>query len=410
MKSRLAVFTGNRGEFGILFPFIFELHNLFKIDLFVSGAHVLYPWNTINEIREKLKKHEMEIAIQKISLNSKKNIYQRSLAVIYNKMLSLLDPVKEKYLCAIVLGDRIETLGFSLAAFFSKVPLVHIGAGDVNNNPYFDTNVRHCITKVSHIFLTLNRKAKNVLIGMGEEEWRIKYIGMLSYDYDRLGLLPSVFELENTLKIRENGFSCICTYHPSHLKSDEENLNDFKTVYKAINHSQDIKKIIITYPNNDPGSKLMIEYLDHLKNRMINNQRFSFISNLGTETYLAIQKYFKTIIVGNSSSGLLETPFYCTPTINIGDRQNERLRSSNVMEVPIKEKIISDQLQYCISNYEKLKSYYESDRFYFGDGRAALKAYNTIKSLMKFEKGVILNKKFVIRKHRFENNSNSISS
>jgi GDP/UDP-N,N'-diacetylbacillosamine 2-epimerase (hydrolysing) len=188
------------------------------------------------------------------------------------------------------------------------------------------------------------------------------------------------------------------------MRSSQQNLEDFQTVVKAVRNTG--LKSILTYPNNDPGSKLLIPYIQNLELP----EQINIIPNLGTARLLALFKYFKVLVVGNSSSGLTETAFYCVPALNIGDRQTDRFRASNVFDVPLDEESIRDTLLYCVENYETLKAKFASDCLFFGDGTASVKAKHIISKLLKMSREKILFKKFISNKSPQNESDSSFST
>lgn len=395
-RPRTAFFTGNRAEFGLLFPLIMELSEEYLIDLFVSGAHLIDPWKSITDVRARIRKYDLPVNIIPVHIEARGDYYSRSLSCIYEFMLKHFSRYEEKlpYRFSVLLGDRIETMGFALASFYRKVPVIHLCGGDVANVPYFDTSVRHSISKLSHLHFTTNELSKKVLEQMGEEEQRIYVTGNPSYDYDRMGLLPAADELRNEFGIDENEFVLLCTYHASPFKTDEENLNDFGKLFEVLGEIENARSII-TYPNNDPGSGLMISFLDEKRN--CTDMSRLIVTSLGTEKYLAFLKHFKTIVIGNSSSVLTETAFYRTPAINIGDRQTDRFRGVNVFDCGTNADDIRALILQITDNYSHLKEDFTVTKYFFGDGNAAPAAKKIIDSLSGEPKERLLLKKFVIR-------------
>jgi GDP/UDP-N,N'-diacetylbacillosamine 2-epimerase (hydrolysing) len=386
--NKIAIFTGNRAEFGYLFPLILQMKDNFNLELFISGAHLLPPWNTVEEIEWKFAEHNVKCKLHKIYLKGLKEPYKESFGRIYQYSI---DKLNSGFKYSIVLGDRIESMGFASASFFMNIPIVHINGGDIVNVPYFDTNVRHAITKIAHLHLVNNKKSGKVVEQMGEEKWRIHNIGTLSLDYDSLDLITEKIQLAQEFAIKPQEKVILLTYHSAHYKTAEKNLDDYKTVLKAV-----IKtglKVLITYPNNDPGSELMLSYIHELKP----SRSLKVISNLGTERILSLYKYFNVVVAGNSSGGLIETCRYKVPALNIGDRQVDRFRGNNVYNCEIKDKLITDKLNFIIKNYDMLKVQYEKDRFFFGNGKAAEKAVKILKKYENVDNHKLLFKKFIIR-------------
>lgn len=390
--KQITVFTGNRAEFGILFPVICELSKYYELDIILSGAHVLPPWDTYQDSVLQLEKANISFHAYKIELSSSTDIYTSSLSTIYDWMLEFYSRRDTDY--GVVLGDRVESFGFALATFYSRIPLVHICGGDVTEVSNFDTNVRHSITKLAGYHMATSAFSQKVLLQLGEEEKRIKNIGNPSFDYERMGYLTPKKDLIEKYHLSDQDKVGIFTFHPAANKTAYENMVDFQCVFKGVVSSH-LTRILITYPNNDPGYDLIVEFLSQCRQEQ--DHRIQVERSLGTFNYLGIMKEFDCIIVGNSSSGLLETPFYQVPVINIGERQNGRVHGNNVIQCEINELAVKSEIDHAIDEYHTLKEIYRKDRFIFGDGKAAVKAADFLAVLDNLSKEEKLFKRFIVR-------------
>ena len=394
-RKRIAVFTGNRAEFGILFPLLVELSDTYMIDLFVSGAHLIEPWMTITEVRAQITSYDLPINLIELQIRESGIYYLDVFQQLYpkiNKHFLKQEECSFQYDLSICLGDRVETLVFAQASFFSKVPILHIFGGDVGNVPYFDTNIRHSISKISHLHFVSNEMSEKVLWQLGEERWRVKNIGNISLDYDRLGDLPSKEHLQKKYKIEDDRIVVIATHHASQFNSDESNLSDFLKFLTPLLELENCY-VIITYPNNDPGGELIMEKIHSLEQD--ESAYLKVVPNLGTMNFHGILKHFRAIVVGNSSSGLMETSFFNTPAINIGDRQTDRSRGSNVYDTGLDEAEIRQMLQKIILSYDDIIADNQNSRYFFGNGTSALQAKKYIAEYLKLDTYQLINKRFV---------------
>lgn len=389
--QNIVIFSGNRADFGILFPLIYSLDCCYQLELLLSGAHVLKKWETKKDVQRQLNNNNIHCHITEIPLKEDKAVYQKCLSEIYIKTLGFFESHTDIQI-AIVLGDRIEAAGFALGAYYSQVPLLHLCGGDVAEINHFDNNIRHCISKLADYHFVTNERSKNVLLQMGEERRRVFNIGNLSYDYDRLGFLTPVSELKETYGVTQDDVIVIYTYHPMCDSTKEQNYREFKCGLEASINST-VTKVIVTYPNNDPGYELILDYINSFKD----DEKVLSTNSLGTCKYMSFMKNFKTIIVGNSSSGLLETTLYCVPVLNIGRRQNGRVRGCNVTDVALDYHKIKDILDYTVQNYDVLQDKYKETQYMFGDGSAAIRAKKNIEEMMKLTKEERLFKKFIER-------------
>ncbi len=389
--EKIAIFSGNRADFGILFPLIYSLNSYYQIELILSGAHVLKQWETRKDVERQLYDNNIYCNITEISLEDGKGTYKKCLSEIYLKIIDFFE-INNDIQIAIVLGDRIEAAAFALGTFYSQIPLLHICGGDVAAVFNYDNSIRHSISKIANYHFVTNERSRNVLLQMGEEEQRVFNIGNLSYDYERLGFLTPVEELGKTYGITSDDVIIVYTYHPACDKTKEENFKEFKYGLEASVDSE-ATKIIVTYPNNDPGYEQILDCINSLSN----NRKVLCVNSLGTYKYLSLMKNYKTIVAGNSSSGLLETTLYCVPVLNIGERQNGRNRGCNVIDVPADYARIKTSLNDVVRNYCVLKDKYIETKYIFGDGSAAVKAEKHVREIMKLPKAERLFKKFVER-------------
>lgn len=389
--KRIVIFSGNRAEFGILFPLIENLSKTYEVDIILSGAHVLKKWNTREEVKKQLHEFNVNCNVIEIELVDNDKTYIHCLGEIYEKLIDYFETKCECDL-SIVLGDRIESFAFALASFYSRVPLIHICGGDVVNVQNYDTNVRHSITKIANYHFVTSEQSREVLLQLGEEESRVFNIGSPSFDYERLGYLPAREEIQEKYNINRENKIVIFTFHPASSKTDKVNFEEFKCGFDAVMESE-ADKVIVTYPNNDPGYRLILDYIEKVQS----NDKLMCVKSLGTYTYLSMMKHYQVIIVGNSSSGLLETTLYCVPVINIGERQSGRIRGCNVKDVNVDYEQIKNTLNGILEKYEMVKEENRKTKYLFGNGTAAIKAREYIDQIFEKEKDDRLFKKFVIR-------------
>lgn len=391
-RKRVLFFAGNRAELGIMFPVILEMSKYYYIDLLVLDTYFISGLQDLEEKKEFAKKNKYRVNFLKLTVRKNEDIYFESLPNVYIQVLDYLKKQEQyQYKYAIVLGDRIESFGFALAVFYGKIPLVHMAGGDVTEVPYYDSSVRHCISKMANLHLPFSRESEMVLRQIGEEEARICNIGNPSFDYERMQMLLSKNQIEEEFHI-ENKFCAVFTYHAGPLKTTIENLNEYKECLQGVLDSE-LDRIIITFPNHDPGSEEIFKYID----KLVDTDRMMIVKSLGTVKLHSIMTNFKAIIVGNSSMGLLETPYYTCPALNIGDRQINRIRGGNVTDVSVRRKDITDALNQMIREYDGNRKRYMKDKTIFGDGNAAVKTLDFLRKYDDVPNDKLILKKFVKR-------------
>ena len=390
-RKRILFFAGNRAELGILFPIILETSRLYYVDLIVLDTYFINGADDLEEKEYCIKRNQYRINLIKLKMNDKKDVYFDALPCVYKKIFAYLKKQEQyPYKFAVVLGDRIESFGFALAAFYGKVPLVHVAGGDVAEVPYFDNSVRHCISKLASIHLPFSEKSASVLRQMGEDEERICIIGNPSFDYERMNLIATKEETDQEFHIG-NKSCAVFTYHSGPLKSSAENLNEYKECLQGVLDSN-IERVIITVPNHDPESEKVLEFIG----KIVDTKRVTVVKSLGTARLHSLMKNFKAIIVGNSSMGLLETAYYMCPALNIGNRQTGRFRGRNVVDSGTRRQNITDAINHILEEYFSSREQFSKDKTLFGDGNAAVKTLDFLKIYDKVSIENLIVQKFVI--------------
>ena len=339
-KKRIAIFTGNRAEYGMIRSFIkyFESDKKFKVYLIISGSHLDKKMGgTIKEIYKDNIKN-----IHKIFIKSQTNtLFQISnySHILQNKINFF---VKKKNIDVFFLSsDRFETLSVAITAHLNKIPIIHFEGGDKTEGGTLDDVTRHAITKLSHLHLTSNKESFNRIIKLGEEKKRIINVGYAPFFDLNLKKLINEKNLIDKFNLDIKKKLILFTMHPLPLDITSTK-KEIKETIEALKILDENKfQIIATYPNFDPGYKFIIKELNKLKIK----KNFTFIPSLGNKYYHSFLNYMgkknKGICMGNSSSGIKESIFFGCNTLNIGKRQNNRTRPNNIVDVKkISSKII----------------------------------------------------------------------
>jgi len=233
----------------------------------------------------------------------------------------------------VLFGDRYEVLAGLIAAFGKKILLVHVHGGSVTQGS-FDDQVRHAITKMSHIHLTPIKEYADRIHQMGEEKYRIKIVGSPGLDYIKKysSNLRSKL-IKNFLSKKEKKFVLVCFHsETNNLKGLKKQLKILGETINNIRH-----KIIITYPNSDPGSKDIINYFKKITKE--NQKKILLIQSADLDYYYLMKKC--EYILGNSSSGIVEAASFGKSVINLGSRQNGKLIPSNVINCKFNNYLIN---------------------------------------------------------------------
>lgn len=320
MKKILFI-SSSRADYGLLREVLFETQRINKETyLLVTGSHLSDDFGkTISEI----KKDKIKNIIKKKLLTKK--FSEKNISGYIAKSINLTSEVilKKKPNVIVILGDRYELLGSVIAAMTFRVPVVHIHGGEVTKGAY-DDSIRHSITKLSHLHFPVHDKYKKRLIQLGEDPKTIfNFGGLGAYSISKSKLLSKI-ELEKYLKINLNKKTILVTFHPVTLEKNKSKFH-IKNLIKFLN-TQKKMNIIITSPNFDSENDIIKkQFLKFSKNKNV-----YYFNSLGNLVYISLIKQ-AYVVIGNSSSGVLETPSFGVRTINIGNRQHGRIISKNII-------------------------------------------------------------------------------
>ena len=340
---KIICFTGSRAEYYLLRPLLMALKKVEKYELFliISGG-ILIEEN--KKTIEDIKKDKIRICGNIRIKNSKSN-HSISIGEISIETVKILQRIKPDL--SIVYADRYESFGFAIAASHSNIPLIHLEAGDITEGGTYDDQIRHCISKLSHLFCTSTKKGCETLYRLGEEKWRCIQSGLLSYE-DMQSITDSQRQkIKKKFYIKDNEPILLATMHsiPRDLKLTESETIEFFEGLKIFSNMI-FSKIIITSPNNDRGNEIIKNILKKYLKSIRNSE---YIESLGGENYhtlMSLAKERVVIVCGNSSSVIKEAPFYGAHSLNFGMRQAGResadsqincISDRNLISVKLKE-------------------------------------------------------------------------
>lgn len=318
--KKIAVVTATRAEYGLLSPVIKELRKHesgdLKTELIVTGTHLSEKYGmTVNEIDDRID-HRIPISVKS---DSERDISANQADTLV-KFTELF--IEQKYSAVMLLGDRYETLAVAIAAGNTRTPIFHISGGDVTEGA-MDEWIRHSITKISYLHFVTNEESQNRVIQLGEDPKRVFNYGSTSID--------NILKVANMTKKEaldsvglKNCRYALCTYHP--VTMDGGGVDQIAVLLESIKTFPEIE-FIVTKSNADQGGARINYLLDNAEKEINNIHVFT---SLGVRRYLSLMKYAE-FVLGNSSSGIIETPAFQMPTVNIGDRQRGRLQSESII-------------------------------------------------------------------------------
>tara|TARA_B100001093_G_scaffold520336_1_gene614816 strand:+ start:6737 stop:7909 length:1173 start_codon:yes stop_codon:yes gene_type:complete len=379
--KNICVVTGNRAEYGLLKNLLFGLkkQRSIKLNLIVTGAHLSKKFGySYNEIKKDGFKKNIIIDLKFKKENSINLV--KTMSVGLNKYCKVFKKIKTDLL--VILGDRYEIMPAALAATMSRIPIAHIHGGE-STKGIIDDAIRHSITKLSHLHFATTKIYRQRIIQMGENPKNVYNVGGLGVEAIKKTKLLDRFELEKKLKIKLNKKNILVSYHPETL-----NLKSSKKVFLEILKSfQNLKEtnIIFTMPNSDEGSEIIYNLI---KKFVKKNKNAFLFKNLGQLNFYSCCKHFD-LILGNSSSGLLEMPSFKKATINIGNRQDGRIKAKTVISINGNKSKICKAIEFVYSN--NFKKIARNSLNPYDNGNASEKIINILKKRKPIN---ILNKSF----------------
>jgi len=349
-KRTIAIFTGNRAEYGLQYPILraVDRHPDLDYRLLVSGAHLDPNFGrTMEEIQADGFRIDAEVRI-----DMEGDSQFATAQAIGSGILSVSRVLHEmKPDMMVVYADRFEGLAAVTASSQMGIPTAHIEGGDLTEGGALDDSVRHAMTKLAHLHFTTNQQATNRILGMGEEAWRVHTVGFPAIDLISEGRFAGKDEVQQQLGLDLSRPIVLFTQHSVSSEPDlaaEQVAPSLKAIEELA--AEGIQSIV-TYPNNDAGGRAIIDALEAFRSRSIPNTQVH--RSLGRHLYhgvlaLARDMEHQVACVGNSSSGLKETPAFGCPTVNIGSRQDGRLRGENVIGAGYDAALIGQAMRRCL--------------------------------------------------------------
>ena len=324
IKRKICVITGSRAEYGLLYWLIKDIESDRDLDLqlIVTGMHLSSEFGlTYKEIENEFK-IEKKIDIQLSSdtsngISSSMSIAQKS----FSEALIELEPD-----IVVVLGDRYEIFSAVSAAMIAKIPIAHIHGGEITQGSWDDC-MRHCITKMSFLHFTASEEYYKRVLQLGENPCRVFNVGGLGVENIKKLKLLTKYEFEKSIKFKLNKKNILITFHPVTLENNTSK-KQFQELLNAIDDLEDTN-IIFTKTNSDLNGKVINQMIDQYI--ILNPETSIGFKSLGQLRYLSALQ-FVDVVIGNSSSGLMEAPSFKIATINIGTRQKGRIRGSSVID------------------------------------------------------------------------------
>ncbi|MBI5449355.1 UDP-N-acetylglucosamine 2-epimerase (hydrolyzing), partial [Candidatus Gottesmanbacteria bacterium] len=353
MKRKVCVVTGSRAEYGLLRPIIFEINKSKTLELLlmVTSMHLSEEFGKTANLIEK---DGLKITY-KVEMNPKENTAESMAESIGRGILGITAAFHKKQPdITLLLGDRIEELAGAIVSAYLNIPIAHIHGGD-KSKAGLDESARHAITKLSHIHFAATKKSMERILKMGEDPRKVFLVGAPGLDSILKGTFLSKSELSNKFGLDFNRSFLVMLQHSVTTQIAQAG-KQIKETLKAIEYLK--LPTIAVFPNSDAGGRTIIGEIESKRGLFV-----EILKNIPRDLYLSLLKH-ASVLVGNSSGGVIETPSLKIPVVNIGIRQAGRERSTNVIDVPhdkakivrairkaLYDKKFKEQVRRCVSPY-----------------------------------------------------------
>jgi UDP-hydrolysing UDP-N-acetyl-D-glucosamine 2-epimerase len=331
LKRKIAIVTSSRADYAHVRWLLYDLarHPAVELRVIALGPHLSTAFGRTGR----------EISAPRVTrveclLDSDTDVgMAKTIGVATLGLADALDRLRPDIL--LIIADRYEMLAPASVALALRIPIAHVEGGEITSGA-IDDAVRNALTKMSHLHFACTRRAAERIAGMGEEPWRITFSGSLSLDHLRRERLFSKAKVEKKLGVKLGSDAVLCIYHPvTLLKNTVEEAEEVFAVLGGIK-----RQVIFIYPNADAGCRELIRRAEEFA---ASHKSSHVLVNLDHQAYLSLLKNVG-VLVGNSSSGIIESTSLGVPAVNVGIRQTGREHAENVLDVPAERKAIRDAI------------------------------------------------------------------
>lgn len=380
--KRIGIMTGTRAEYGLLKPLMQEINkdNDLELYLIVSGMHLSPEFGmTYKEIEED--GFEINAKVEMLLSSDSPAGISKSIGL---GVIGFADEFQRADLdMLILLGDRYEALSAAISAMVMRIPIAHLHGGELTEGA-IDEGIRHSITKMSYLHFTSTEQYRNRVIQLGENPERVFYVGALGVENIKKINLMTKEELERAIHFEIDENTVVVTYHPVTLENNTVE-EQFLNLLKVLDRNPKIR-MIFTKANADTNGRIVNELID--KYAAQNSERACAFMSLGQKRYLSALKYCR-IVIGNSSSGIIEAPSFGKPIINIGDRQKGRICADSVINCGYTQQEIQQAMETALTEEFENKA---------RNCRNPYEKENTAANIISVIKDYLLNDKIKLKK------------
>jgi len=382
---KLMVVTTGRADYGLLYPLLNKLKQSDKITfrLIVTGSHFSSKHGNTYKIIER----DGFTINHQIPIEQKEDTQKEVCSSIADSIVAYAK-IFESYSTdgMILLGDRYELMAAGTAAMIYNVPIIHIHGGEATFGCIDDT-IRHTITKMASLHFTSIPEYARRVIQLGEHPDKVFVVGAIGIDNIVSLDLMSKDELHKSTGVDFNKDVAMMTFHPVTRDESKDAENQIKKVLNSI-IQQDFTTLI-TMPNTDPGGSLIYDIIMDYRKKY--KDKIVFTENLGQVRYLSALQHSK-LMIGNSSSGILESASFKIPVVNIGDRQKGRVQPANILNCECNTKDINVAIKLAVSS--EFATTLEGLVNLYGEGHAAERIIKILENIDYSDKSTYVKKGF----------------
>ena len=365
-KRKVCVVTGTRAEYGLLYPVLKEIQSRreLSLQLVATTAHLSNEFGLTYKQIEKDGFNIDEKIDNLLSSDTKSSIAKSTglATMLLADSFEKLDPD-----VVLLLGDRFETHAAATTALLMNIPIAHIHGGEITEGAV-DEQIRHSITKMSQLHFCSTEAYRQRVIQMGEDSLRVFNTGAPGIDNIVNFELLSKDDLEKQLDWKFTQKCALFTYHPVTLTNDDLK-KDLSIIFDVLVDSE--ISVLFTYANADSGGRIINKKIEEFCK--LNPNKYKVVKNLGQLRYLSAMKHVD-LLVGNTSSGIIEAASFDKPVVNIGDRQSGRLKGVNVIDCKIKD--LSKSIELALSSGFTIKC--QNQQNIYGTGNASISIVNEL--------------------------------
>ena len=380
--KRIGIMTGTRAEYGLLKSLMQEINkdNDLELYLIVSGMHLSPEFGmTYKEIEED--GFEINAKVEMLLSSDSPAGISKSIGL---GVIGFADEFQRADLdMLILLGDRYEALSAAISAMVMRIPIAHLHGGELTEGA-IDEGIRHSITKMSYLHFTSTEQYRSRVIQLGENPERVFYVGALGVENIKKINLMTKEELEKSIHFEIDENTVVVTYHPVTLENNTVE-EQFLNLLEVLDRNPKIR-MIFTKANADTNGRIVNELID--KYAAQNSERACAFMSLGQKRYLSALKYCR-IVIGNSSSGIIEAPSFGKPIINIGDRQKGRICADSVINCGYTQQEIQQAMETALTKEFENKA---------SNCRNPYEKENTAANIISVIKDYLLNDKIKLKK------------